>query len=82
MKLIPSKHHFSCRRRCLFHPLYFSFLWQVVSEDEYRSWLVNRKSAQAAIEQKEQLIMDTAVQMETNLTLLGNTHHTLIIHTS
>ncbi|XP_013864290.1 probable phospholipid-transporting ATPase VB isoform X2 [Austrofundulus limnaeus] len=46
---------------------------KVVSEDEYRRWLVSRKSAQAAIEQKEQLIMDTAVQMETNLTLLGAT---------
>ncbi|XP_037530993.1 probable phospholipid-transporting ATPase VB [Nematolebias whitei] len=46
---------------------------KVVSEDDYRSWLVDRKSAQAAIDHKEELIMDTAVQMETNLTLLGAT---------
>ncbi|XP_017279529.1 probable phospholipid-transporting ATPase VB [Kryptolebias marmoratus] len=46
---------------------------KVVSEDVYRSWLVNRKSALAAIDNKEELVMDTAVQMETNLTLLGAT---------
>lgn len=46
---------------------------QVVSEEEYKSWAVNRQRALAAIDNREQLVMDTAEQLETNLSLLGNT---------
>ncbi|XP_008282682.1 probable phospholipid-transporting ATPase VB [Stegastes partitus] len=46
---------------------------KVVSAKVYESWLVDRQRALAAIDNREELIMDTAVQMETNLTLLGAT---------
>ncbi|XP_041846910.1 phospholipid-transporting ATPase VB [Melanotaenia boesemani] len=46
---------------------------KVVSDKEYERWLVDRKRALAAIDNREKLIMDTAVQMESNLTLLGAT---------
>uniref|UniRef100_A0A8C6LR14 Phospholipid-transporting ATPase n=1 Tax=Nothobranchius furzeri TaxID=105023 RepID=A0A8C6LR14_NOTFU len=46
---------------------------KVVSEDVYRSWLVDRKRAQASMDNREQLIMETSVQLETDLTLLGAT---------
>lgn len=45
---------------------------QVVSAKDYDVWSMRRQSAKAAIDGREQLIMDTAVQLETNLTLLGN----------
>uniref|UniRef100_A0A3B5LL60 Phospholipid-transporting ATPase n=1 Tax=Xiphophorus couchianus TaxID=32473 RepID=A0A3B5LL60_9TELE len=44
---------------------------KVVSESTYQSWLGERKRAQAAMECREELIMRTAVQLETNLTLLA-----------
>lgn len=44
---------------------------QIVSGREYQSWLVDRKRALAAIEGREELMMDSAVQLETQLTLLG-----------
>lgn len=47
-------------------------LLQVVSEKAYEDWSVNRQRALAAIDGREELTMDTAVQLETNLTLLGN----------
>ncbi|KAM4585877.1 phospholipid-transporting ATPase VB [Fundulus diaphanus] len=46
---------------------------KVVSESTYRSWLGERKRAKAAMECREEHIMKTAVQLETNLTLLGAT---------
>ncbi|XP_077589124.1 phospholipid-transporting ATPase VB isoform X2 [Stigmatopora nigra] len=49
------------------------FTKKVVSAEEYEVWSVNRKSAMAAIDGREQLITATAVQLETNLTLLGAT---------
>nr|XP_061793273.1 phospholipid-transporting ATPase VB-like [Nerophis lumbriciformis] len=49
------------------------FTKKVVSAEEYNTWSVNRQSAMASIDGREQLIMDTAVQLETNLTLLGAT---------
>uniref|UniRef100_A0A665W412 Phospholipid-transporting ATPase n=1 Tax=Echeneis naucrates TaxID=173247 RepID=A0A665W412_ECHNA len=49
------------------------FTKKVVSGNVYESWLVNRKRALAAINNREALIMDTAVQLETNLFLLGAT---------
>ncbi|KAM9356749.1 phospholipid-transporting ATPase VB [Symphorus nematophorus] len=45
----------------------------VVSDKVYESWSVNRQRALAAIDNREELIMDTAVQLETNLSLLGAT---------
>lgn len=49
---------------------------QVVSDKEYMSWSLQRQRALAAIEQREELVMETAVQLETNLSLLGNTLYT------
>ncbi|XP_061542202.1 phospholipid-transporting ATPase VB isoform X1 [Phycodurus eques] len=49
------------------------FAKKVVSAKDYDVWFVNRQSAMAAIDGREELIMDTAVQLETNLTLLGAT---------
>ncbi|XP_034037641.1 probable phospholipid-transporting ATPase VB [Thalassophryne amazonica] len=46
---------------------------KVLSDRVFEVWSVNRQRALAAIENREQLMMDTAVQMETNLTLLGAT---------
>lgn len=62
---------------CLFKWSYVSFfflhVFQVVSEAVYKRWSVDRKNAMAAIENRERLVMDTAVQLEKNLTLLGDT---------
>uniref|UniRef100_UPI0037E9513F phospholipid-transporting ATPase VB n=1 Tax=Semicossyphus pulcher TaxID=241346 RepID=UPI0037E9513F len=49
------------------------FTKKVVSEKMYESWSVNRQRALAAIESREELVMDSAVQLETNLSLLGAT---------
>ncbi|KAM7389638.1 hypothetical protein PAMP_023601 [Pampus punctatissimus] len=49
------------------------FTKKVVSDKAYESWSVNRQRALAAIANREELIMDTSVQLETNLTLLGAT---------
>ncbi|KAG7518105.1 putative phospholipid-transporting ATPase VB [Solea senegalensis] len=46
---------------------------KVVSDKEFESWSVSRRKALAAIEKREELVMDTAVQLETNLSLLGAT---------
>ncbi|XP_062250513.1 phospholipid-transporting ATPase VB isoform X2 [Platichthys flesus] len=46
---------------------------KVVSDKVYESWSLNRQRAQAAIENREELLMETAVQLETNLSLLGAT---------
>ncbi|KAM9741456.1 phospholipid-transporting ATPase VB [Menidia menidia] len=46
---------------------------KVVTDKVYESWLVDRKKALAAIDNREELLMNTAVQLETNLTLLGAT---------
>ncbi|KAK1904725.1 putative phospholipid-transporting ATPase VB [Dissostichus eleginoides] len=49
------------------------FTKKVVSEKVYESWLVCRRNALAAIDNREELVMETAVQLETELTLLGAT---------
>ncbi|KAF0039437.1 hypothetical protein F2P81_007672 [Scophthalmus maximus] len=46
---------------------------KVVCDEAYESWSVNRQRALAAMENREELIMETAVQLETNLSLLGAT---------
>lgn len=53
---------------------FFLRLLQVVSDKAYESWSVNRQRALAAIDNREELVMDTAVQLETDLSLLGNIH--------
>lgn len=78
--------HFALQRRCIIRyidlqhhfliidELCFIFLLrvlQVVSVKAYESWSVNRQRALAAIDSREELVMDTAVQLETNLSLLG-----------
>uniref|UniRef100_A0A7N6BNQ9 Phospholipid-transporting ATPase n=1 Tax=Anabas testudineus TaxID=64144 RepID=A0A7N6BNQ9_ANATE len=42
-------------------------------DKEYASWSGNRRRALAAIDGREELIMETATQLETNLSLLGAT---------
>ncbi|KAK2904042.1 phospholipid-transporting ATPase VB [Channa argus] len=49
------------------------FAKKVVSEHVYANWSVERQKALAAINNREELIMETAVQIETNLSLLGAT---------
>ncbi|XP_034454756.1 probable phospholipid-transporting ATPase VB [Hippoglossus hippoglossus] len=46
---------------------------KVVSDKVYESWSLNRQRAQAAIENREELLVETALQLETNLSLLGAT---------
>lgn len=58
----------------------FLHVLQVVSDKEFASWSVNRQRALAAIEKREELIMESAAQLETNLTLLGNTHQPNTYH--
>lgn len=53
-----------------------------MSKKAYKSWSVDRQSALAAIDNREELVMETAAQLETNLSLLGkiqqpNTHSSL-----
>lgn len=47
---------------------------QVVSDKAYQSWSVNRQMALAAMDNREELIRESAAQLETNLSLLGNIH--------
>ncbi|XP_043925463.1 phospholipid-transporting ATPase VB isoform X1 [Protopterus annectens] len=46
---------------------------KVLTEDEYERWSNFRSEAEAAIENREELLMETALHLETNLTLLGAT---------
>ncbi|XP_076850233.1 phospholipid-transporting ATPase VB [Brachyhypopomus gauderio] len=49
------------------------FARKVVSEQAYYDWLVLRQEAKAAIDRKEEMLMETAADMENNLMLLGAT---------
>ncbi|TTD03349.1 putative phospholipid-transporting ATPase VB [Bagarius yarrelli] len=49
------------------------FTRKVLSEQDYRNWSGMRQRAMTAIEKKEELLMDTAAFMESNLKLLGAT---------
>ncbi|XP_041929977.1 phospholipid-transporting ATPase VB isoform X1 [Alosa sapidissima] len=49
------------------------FAKKVVSQKEYEDWSLVRQQAISAIENREELLMDTAVQLETSLTLIGAT---------
>ncbi|XP_066573097.1 phospholipid-transporting ATPase VB isoform X2 [Amia ocellicauda] len=46
---------------------------KVLNEEAYEDWSNNRLEAQAAINSRDELLMDMALQLETNLTLLGAT---------
>lgn len=44
---------------------------QVLGQKDYEEWSLVRQQAISAIENREELLMDTAVQLETSLTLIG-----------
>ncbi|XP_025034290.2 phospholipid-transporting ATPase VB [Pelodiscus sinensis] len=46
---------------------------KVLSEDDFRKWASFRHEAEAAIDNRDELLMDTAQHLETRLTLLGAT---------
>ncbi|KAF7668688.1 hypothetical protein LDENG_00294640 [Lucifuga dentata] len=49
------------------------FTKKVLSDTLYEKWSEKRKRALAAIDNREKLLMDTTIELETNLTLLGAT---------
>ncbi|XP_072002006.1 phospholipid-transporting ATPase VB isoform X2 [Engystomops pustulosus] len=46
---------------------------KVISEEDFERWSNFREEAEAAIDNREELLMETAQHLETNLTLLGAT---------
>lgn len=44
---------------------------QVLEEEEYEVWLKRQLLAESSIENREELLLDSAQRLETNLTLLG-----------
>lgn len=46
---------------------------KVLSEDDFRKWANFRREAESAIENRDELLMETAQHLETQLTLLGAT---------
>lgn len=44
---------------------------QALEEEEYEVWLKRQLLAESSIENREELLMDSALRLETNLTLLG-----------
>ncbi|XP_048032889.1 phospholipid-transporting ATPase VB isoform X2 [Megalobrama amblycephala] len=49
------------------------FAKKVISENEFKAWFAIRQEALAAIDEKEERLMDTATYIENNFTLLGAT---------
>ncbi len=47
-------------------------LVQVLSKEEYASWLQCHLEAETAIQRREELLFESALRLETNLQLLGN----------
>ncbi|XP_041654122.1 phospholipid-transporting ATPase VB [Cheilinus undulatus] len=66
-----TQHHLDCYAKEGLRTLCFTK--KVVSEKLYENWSVVRQRALAAIDNREELVMDSAVQLETNLSLLGAT---------
>ncbi|XP_031713469.1 probable phospholipid-transporting ATPase VB [Anarrhichthys ocellatus] len=66
-----TQHHLNCYAKDGLRTLCFTK--KIVSDKAYESWSVNRQRALAAIDNREELVMDTAVQLETGLSLLGAT---------
>ncbi len=48
-----------------------AFVWQVLEEQEYKAWLKRHEYAETSIENREELLLESAERLETNLTLLG-----------
>ncbi|XP_039641646.1 probable phospholipid-transporting ATPase VD isoform X2 [Perca fluviatilis] len=46
---------------------------KVVGEEEYEAWLKGQLLAESSIENREELLLESAQRLETNLTLLGTT---------
>lgn len=46
-------------------------LEQVLEEEEYEVWLKRQLLAESSIENREELLLESAQRLETNLTLLG-----------
>ncbi|KAM6912187.1 phospholipid-transporting ATPase VD [Xenentodon cancila] len=46
---------------------------KVLEEDEYDAWLKRQLLAESSIENREELLLESAQRLETNLTLLGST---------
>lgn len=44
---------------------------QVLEEEEYEVWMKSQLFAESSIENREELLLDSAQRLETNLTLLG-----------
>ncbi|XP_070693411.1 phospholipid-transporting ATPase VB [Pempheris klunzingeri] len=68
---VDTQHHLDCYAKDGLRTLCFTK--KVVSDKAYEGWSVNRQRALAAIDNREELVMDTAVQLEKNLSLLGAT---------
>uniref|UniRef100_G3PIH6 Phospholipid-transporting ATPase n=1 Tax=Gasterosteus aculeatus aculeatus TaxID=481459 RepID=G3PIH6_GASAC len=46
---------------------------KVLEEEEYEAWLKGQQLAESSIEDREELLLEAAQRLETNLTLLGTT---------
>lgn len=52
-------------------------LWeQVLEEEEYEVWLKRQLLAESSIENRDELLLDSALRLETDLTLLGRSADT------
>ncbi|KAM3612158.1 uncharacterized protein V6R79_003770 [Siganus canaliculatus] len=66
-----TQHHLDCYAKDGLRTLCFTK--KIVSDKEYENWSVNRRRALASLDNREELVMESAVQLETNLSLLGAT---------
>lgn len=55
---------------------------QVLEEEEYEAWLKRHLLAESSIENREELMLESAQRLETNLTLLGRRATLQLIHGS
>lgn len=58
----------------------FVVVLQVVSDSLFASWSEKRQRALAAMDNREELLTDLAVQLETNLSLLGNMQQQALLY--
>ncbi len=56
---------------CVAEPVLCVCVEQVLEEEEYDAWLKRQLLAESSIENREELLLDSAQRLETNLTLLG-----------
>lgn len=47
---------------------------QILTKEEYACWLQRHLEAETSIQGREQLLFESALRLETNLQLLGNSH--------